>query len=398
MSEMTARERYHAVMRREPGIRTLLWEFAYWSETIDRWYQEGLPRSSYAPPPGGAAGSPVFGEGLVFASRIDSVGYRDLDVHSTLGFDTGSVGLPLNWRHCPLFTETVLEEDDQTKLMVNDSGVTVRIRKSHDSIPQELDWPVRDRAGWEQIKAERFGPDIKARFPDRWDVVAGTYDGRDFPLGLIMDGFFSCPRELMGLTRQLMMYYDDPQLMHDINSHLASVWLAMLEEVTSKVQLDFVYIWEDMSFKNGPMLSPRLFEEFIVPYYRRVTGFLRERDVSLIFVDTDGDCRLLIPGFLRAGVAGLYPFEVQAGMDIVEIRRQYPQLLIQGGLDKNKVAQGKEAIDAELAAKLPALLSQGGYIPYCDHLVPPTVSWDNYRYFRQRIGEYVERFSIGTLA
>ena len=75
-----------------------------------------------------------------------------------------------------------------------------------------------------------------------------------------------------------------------------------------------------------------------------------------------------------------------------EVRKQYPHLLIQGGLDKTKVARGREAIDAELEAKLPFMLSQGGYIPHIDHTVPPDVSWDNFRYYWEKVREYVERY------
>jgi uroporphyrinogen-III decarboxylase len=392
MPEMTGRERYRAVMHFEPGVRTLLWEFAYWVATVERWYQEGLRRTSFSPPPGLPAGAGVFGEGLAFPiQRLTR--YRDIDVHNQLGFDDGGVvQIPLNWRHSPSFRETILEEDETTYLMINADGVKVRARKQTDSPPQYLSWPVHDRASWEQIEEERFGPDIMPRFPARWETLALTYRDRDYPLGVIMDGFFSTPRELLGVERQLMMYYDDPQLMHAIANHLSHLWLAMLEEVVSEVELDFVYIWEDMAFKNGPFVSPHMFEEFIVPYYQRVTGFLKAHEVDIIFVDTDGDCRLLISGFLKAGVTGLYPFEVQAGMDIVEVRKRYPQLLIQGGLDKLKVARDKEAIDAELEAKLPFMLSQGGYIPYCDHLVPPEVSWENFCYYRERVRQYVERY------
>jgi uroporphyrinogen-III decarboxylase len=276
--------------------------------------------------------------------------------------------------------------------MINTSGVKVRVRKESDSLPQYLDWPVHDPASWEQVKEERFGPDIMARFPASWEALVTTYRDRHYPLGLVMDGFFSIPRELLGVTRQLMMYYDDPQLMHDINEHLANIWLAMLEEVVSKVDLDFVYVWEDIAFNNGPLVSPHLFEEFIIPYYKQVTGFLKEHGIDIIFVDTDGDCRLLIPGFLEGGVTGLYPLEVRAGMDIVELRKQYPRLLMQGGLDKTKVAEGRRAIDAELEAKLPFMLARGGYIPFCDHMVPPDVPWDNFLYYRERVRQYVERY------
>jgi len=393
--EMTARERYHAVMQFQPGVRTLLWEFGYWAKTVECWYGEGLRRGWYSMPPGLTDGASVFGEALPFphlAYRTDIASNRVVEIHDLLGFDDGAVRIPLVWRHCPPFIVTVLEEDENTRLMVNHDGVTVRVPKMGASLPQSVNWPVEDRRSWEQVREERFGPDIMARFPPRWDGLVASYRDRDYPLGLGMDGFFSTPRELLGLVRHLMMYYDDPQLMHDINDHLATVWLAMLEEVVSRVDLDFVYVWEDMSFKNGPLISPALFQEFVVPYYQRITGFLKAHGVNVIFVDTDGDCSKLIPGFLEGGVTGLYPFEVQAGMDIVAIRKQYPRLLIQGGLDKLKVAQGKEAIDAELEAKLPAMLSQGGYIPYCDHLVQPGVSWGNFCYYRQRVKEYVERY------
>jgi uroporphyrinogen decarboxylase len=76
-------------------------------------------------------------------------------------------------------------------------------------------------------------------------------------------------------------------------------------------------------------------------------------------------------------------------MDVVEVGKAYPRLQIMGGLDKTMVAAGRAAIDAELEAKLPYMLSRGGYIPHCDHLVPPDVSWESFRYFRQQVRHFV---------
>jgi uroporphyrinogen-III decarboxylase len=393
MAQMTIRERYRATMRRQPGVRPPLWEFGYWVETVEKWYAEGLQRSPYAPPPGTPGGNGFFAGGLPFPHQPGLVRYLDLDVRVQLGLDLSSVRVPLIWRACPLFTETVLEEDETTRILINADGVKVSVRKDNKSVPRYLGWPVHDRASWEQLKAERFTTDVSTRFPERWDLLAPGYRNRDYPLGVVMDGFFAAPRELIGVEHQLMMYYDDPQLMLDIGEHLLRTWLATLEELLAQLELDFVYVWEDMSFKTGPLLSPGMFERFISPYYQKLTAFLRGRGVETIFVDTDGDCSQLIPLFLRAGVNGMYPFECQAGMDIVKVRQQYPDLLIQGGLDKTRVAEGKAAIDAELEAKLPFLLSQGGYIPFCDHMVPPEVSWEDFRYYRQRVKEYAERYA-----
>ena len=35
------------------------------------------------------------------------------------------------------------------------------------------------------------------------------------------------------------------------------------------------------------------------------------------------------------------------------------------------------------------MIKMGGYIPYCDHLVPPNVSWENYKYFREKLKEVI---------
>ena len=73
---LNARERYHAVMRFEPGVRTLLWDFAYWTGAVERWYGEGLQRSTFAPPPGNPLGAGILAEGLPYPPAKGDVGYH----------------------------------------------------------------------------------------------------------------------------------------------------------------------------------------------------------------------------------------------------------------------------------------------------------------------------------
>ena len=395
MSELTARERYYAVTHFEPGVRTLLWEVAYWVAAVERWYREGLPRSPWSPPPGLRPGDPIYGGGVAPIGP-PAIRYRDLDIHNLLGFDIGYMQIPLNWRFCPPMEEMVLEEDDETRLIRSGDGITLRERRDGNSVPQFVGWPVDDRPSWEQLKEERFRLDqVDDRFPKDWSQLIATYRERDFPFGPRMDGgFFSTPRELLGVENQLVMYYDDPELMKDIASHLTELWLAMLEKVVAEIDLDYVSIWEDMCFKNGPLISPRMFEEFCTPHYRRITSFLKAHSVDVIWVDTDGDLRLLIPKFIEAGVTGSWPLEAQAGVNVAEVRKKYPRFLLMGGMNKLELAKGKEAIDAELESKLPYVLSTGGYIPTCDHMVPPDVSWEDFCYYRERVRDYVYKYQL----
>ena len=57
-----------------------------------------------------------------------------------------------------------------------------------------------------------------------------------------------------------------------------------------------------------------------------------------------------------------------------------------GGFDKHILAQSPAAIDAEIK-RLTPLVEEGGFIPFCDHRVPPDVSLVNYQYYCKRAGQ-----------
>ena len=134
-----------------------------------------------------------------------------------------------------------------------------------------------------------------------------------------------------------------------------------------------------------------MFRQFMTPCYQRITGFLKERGVDIIVVDSDGNMDELIPLFLEAGLTGVFPIEARANNDLIDIRKRYPKMHILGGIDKIEVAKGPKAIDKELESKVPFMVMQGGYIPHLDHHVHPGISWDYFQYYRRRLKELVDR-------
>lgn len=93
----------------------------------------------------------------------------------------------------------------------------------------------------------------------------------------------------MGYDHLFMLYYDEPELIHDMMNTFTDLWIQIFEEVLSKVEIDHMQIWEDISFGSGCMVSPSIMREFMLPYYKRLTDFLKAHGVSIICVDTDGD-------------------------------------------------------------------------------------------------------------
>jgi uroporphyrinogen decarboxylase len=136
-----------------------------------------------------------------------------------------------------------------------------------------------------------------------------------------------------------------------------------------------------------------MIHEFLFPYYQQLLANIKSRNIDknriLHFaVDTDGFTDEVIPIYREIGMDFLYPVEVAAGGDVIDIGRQYPDLKLRGGFDKRILAKSKESIDKEVDRIMPVMKKRGGFIPDCDHLVPLDVSFENYLHYRKRIQEF----------
>ncbi len=200
---------------------------------------------------------------------------------------------------------------------------------------------------------------------------------------------------MMGVENLLVAFYDDPELIHDMMDYLTDFWIAIYEKVCKTVKVDAIHIWEDMSGKNGSLISPQMVRDFMIPNYKKIKAFANKHNIPIFSVDTDGDCSQLIPLFIEAGVNLIFPFEVAAGNDILAYRKQYLNLCIMGGIDKQEIAKGPESIDKELL-RIKPMLNQSGYIAALDHLIHPEISYSDFRYFCTKLKD--EIFSSGNIS
>ncbi len=239
---------------------------------------------------------------------------------------------------------------------------------------------------------QRLLPDLFPERPvdeDRWRQWAAQQQAGDVVLWFSVDGFFWFPRWLLGIERHLYAFYDQPALMHRINSDLADWILQVIDQVCSICTPDFMTFAEDMSYNNGPMISKDLFEEFMTPYYRRVVPELKARGI-LAIVDSDGDIAMPAKWFENAGLDGILPLERQAGVDLASLRREHPSMRFIGHFDKMTMNKGEEAMRAEFERLLP-IAAQGGFLVSCDHQTPPGVSYEDYKLYVSLFQEYAQK-------
>jgi len=329
VSTMSHIERFRAAMSFQPVDRLPRWEWAmWWDATIARWHNEGLPGH------------------LEFSRVFDIAQYFGLDPYQQFWFSTTKATIEATQHH---IEGTVATMDDYR-----------RVR------PQL--YPDHSRA----IEAMRPWAHRQARGEA---VVWAT-----------LEGWFWFPRTLMNIEGLSYAFYDQPELIHEINRDLLNFNLRLVSQMARVCVPTFVTLAEDMSYNHGPMISQRIFEEFLAPYYRRLIAALDELGVLLI-VDTDGDVTQLAPWLQNVGVAGVLPLERQAGVDGLKLRHQFPTLRMIGHFDKMTMDKGESAMRAEFE-RLAPLMKTGGFIPSVDHQTPPGVSLEQYRLYLRLLEEY----------
>jgi uroporphyrinogen-III decarboxylase len=320
-----------------------------WGDTLDRWRREAQRPS--------------------------------LDLVRALGFEDSFLNPEIYSGIYPPYEYRVIEENVDFVIYREERGITKRDRRDKLSMPEFLDYPVKTEEDWERLKVERLDPATRGRIAQDWDAFRARLriTGQAVQVGSYPWGVFGMPRDLLGDEELLISFYTRPAMIKDMMQHLTKLWISTWEHVAAEVQIDHIHIWEDMSGKQGSLISPRMVEEFMMPCYDRIVDFARAHSVRLVSVDTDGDCSELVPIMVRHGVNYYLPFEVQAGNDILAYRQQYPTLGILGGLDKRALASTRADVDAEVA-RCADMLKHGRYIPGFDHLIPPDAKWDNFQY------------------
>lgn len=342
---MNARERFNCIMAFEKPDRPFITEFmGYWPETLDRWRDEGMP--------------------------------RDVGAHEYFELDKFAYA-PVDFNFVPAFERKILEEDEQTRTVRDELGVIKREFKYGSAMPHYIEFPIKTRQDFLGL-VERLDPTSPERYPSNWPGLVEQYRNRDYPLGLICRGLLAFGRDFMEFTDLMMAFAEDLDWMEEMMEFHLDFMMRFWERALRDVEIDFVYLGEDMAYKAGPMISPAMVKALMVPRYQRLTSFLKDCGVKTIFVDSDGDIRSLIPLFLEGGNTGVLPLEHNAGCDPVALRKQYPKLQMIGGMSKQAIALGGESMENEVRSKL-SILPQGGYIPSFDHSVHPAVSLQTYR-------------------
>lgn len=361
---MTPRERFRETLTFGKPDKIPLRPGGPRESTLAAWHQQGLP------------------EGRDYYEVLLEI----------LGIDpepTGPrVSLEVSFRMIPQFEEKILEHRDGHYIVqdwmgaiteISDKYDYTYIRHAKDFVTRKWHkFPVENRSDWEEMK-KRYNPRSPGRYPEDFEQRCQGLQNRDYVVGINFNGPFWQLREWCGFEKLCMLMIDDPDFVQDMIDFWTDFVSQTLSPILERVELDYVCISEDMAYKGHSMISPKMVRQFLLPTYQRWIPQIKKSGCPIISLDSDGYIGELIPIWIEAGINCCEPVEVAAGNDIVEYRRLYGKnMAFIGGIDKRALAKGGEVMRKEVMRVVPPLLEEGGFIPSCDHGVPPDISWPSY--------------------
>ena len=344
--------------------------FGYWREVLIEWAEQGKITMELAK---------SVHDGNPADRELDKIIGWDFDWYTTSGCRMGLL---------PRFERKILETlPDGSQRVMTSKGVIERIKPGIESIPSEDDYTLKDREAFEelykpkmQFSLDRINLEAFKNFNDTRDT--------DIPIGLNVGSVMGQIRDIttvMGMS--FLMYDEDEELFADIVDTYAEMQYKCVEAILETgAKFDFGHYWEDICFKNGPLLSPELFNELCAKHYKKRNDLLHKYGIDIISLDCDGVTDKLLPTWVENGVNTMFPIEVGVWGDQFESARQKfgKEVLGVGGMDKTAFRKDKAAVDAELE-RMKRLASMGGFIPCPDHRIMPGSKFELVQYYAEEI-------------
>ena len=368
---MNARERCLNILHYKSADRMPAVHFGYWQQLLDEWAAQGHISAELAKK-AGADGSDAQKE-LDKIIGWDCVWGHSVNIHTGL---------------YPYFERKILETlPDGTQRVQTGTGVIERIKPGIASIPSEDDYLLKDREAFETL----YKPKMQFS-PDRvnTEYFRNFNETRDYdrPIAINLGSVLGSIRNMTSVVgMSYLLYDDDEDLFADIIDTFADMQYECVKAVLETgAKFDFGHYWEDICFKNGPLLSPEIFDELCAKHYKKRNDLCRQYGIDIISLDCDGVTEKLLPTWFNNGVNTMFPIEIGVWGDQFEnARKKFGNgMLGVGGMDKTALRKDKDAVDKEIE-RIKRLAYLGGFIPCPDHRLMPGTKFELVQYYAEEI-------------
>ena len=231
------------------------------------------------------------------------------------------------------------------------------------------------------------------RFPEDWSQTVRRLEDRDHVVCIwAVRGFFQAlgVGDWPTLEQALIGTIKEPEKVRDRLEIYGDFCAQMLDRTLRDVDPEFIYLSEPISNTEGPLISPAMFEEFMIPVYEKIIAAARQNGCENILLSTYGNTTLLLPSLIDAGITMLWISEAAETpeLDYRNLRNQFgPDLGLIGGIPLSILrSESPERIKDTLKEIVSPLLESGRFVPLAGGRVREEISWTTYKCYREVLG------------
>ena len=187
---------------------------------------------------------------------------------------------------------------------------------------------------------------------------------------------------------------NEPQKVEDLLNRTTDFYCTCLERVLSRVSVDYASFYEPIASNVGPVISPEMFKRYAIPGYRKVISLLDKYNVPLrVFCATGGDLTSILSLMVDAGINVLWLSNIAvASMEYMALRRHFgDHVSLIGGIDSGALKHDEMTLRNKIENSVIPLLEKGRYLPCLDDRPRASVSFTQYRIYRQILEELARR-------
>jgi len=165
-----------------------------------------------------------------------------------------------------------------------------------------------------------------------------------------------------GLGNLLLDFAVRPDFVKDI-MRIGTEYYAELFPILIDAGADICFMGDDYSDKNGPMMSPKQFDEIILPCDAEVVLAVKKAG-GYVIKHCDGDIRKIMDQLIGTGLDCLGPLEDVPGMELDAILDKYPgRISVMGNVSVDLLSRGTEdQVVAETRRLLETVSAKGCHI------------------------------------
>jgi uroporphyrinogen decarboxylase len=248
------------------------------------------------------------------------------------GYDTAVFGPDESF--FPL--EKELLSDDGEYYIENDGFGRITRRKRDGYFPHILEYKLKERKDIDSLSFEN--PGILSRYEKLDEFIARHINRCRF---CRTGGIYIRAHTLWPEDRLLMDMLQEPGFCNDlfdlVTEHMTAMSLESLKK--SDFKKTGLWVYDDMANTLSPMFSPKLFEKYLLPRYKKLITKCREAGCRHFFFHSDGNIGPLIDMLIEAGFEGFNPLEPRSGLHLPELRKRYPGTVLFGGVCNTSILQ-----------------------------------------------------------